>query len=317
MTKDEVVIRQAIDQQPALKYIGMLHISSLIWEVAKICKAKRENKPPKYIVFSGNGSKLILMSLSANVRKTAIEQLVKMIFAQVYKKTPNELDITVELLPEPKRATAKGALNIISKRISESDEKKIERENEIKKINYMQYLDKLYCISEDFYGSVNGAAVFSQNTTSTDNNDSSNLWGDMFMSDTPSTSAASQNTTSNNEVNDACPDTNALLNDWEKIADYVGVFFDFFSNIAATPIGGKISQGGTESIRRSIFGSPNNYRTEKMQEYISYAKTTIENRIRMMSSSANVDLTVRESVFLAVIAQILAEIIKYFGNKMK
>ena len=181
----------------------------------------------------------------------------------------------------------------------------------------MQYLDKLYCVSEDFFGSVNGAADFSQGSNSTDDNDSSSLFGDMFMFDTTATSATSQNTTSHNEVNDACPDTNALLNDWERIADYVGVFFDYFSTIAATPIGGKISREGTESIRRSIFGSPNNYRTEKMQEYISYAKTTIENRIRMMSSSDSVDLTVRESVFLAVIAQILAEIIKFFGSRMK
>jgi hypothetical protein len=36
-----------------------------------------------------------------------------------------------------------------------------------------------------------------------------------------------------------------------------------------------------------------------------------------MSSGDNVDLTIRESVFLAVMAQILAEIIKYFGKQMK
>jgi hypothetical protein len=167
------------------------------------------------------------------------------------------------------------------------------------------------------FGDVNGGSDFNLSSASIDDNDSSNLFGDLFMSDTPATSAVSQNTTSQDEVNDACPDTNALLNDWEKIADYVGVFFDFFSYIATKSIGGKISKEGTENIRRSIFGSPKNYRTEKMQEYISYAKTTIENRIRMMSSSDNIDLTIRESVFLAVIAQILAEIIKFFGNRMK
>lgn len=308
MTKDEVVIRQAIDQQPALKYIGMLHISSLIWEVAKICKARLENKVPKYIVFSGNGSKLILMSLSAEVRQKAIEELVKIIFGKVYDKNPKELDITVELLPEPKRATAEGALNIISKRIADS---------KVNGKNYMQYLDKLYSVSEDLFGTVNGASDFSPSSTSTDDNDSSSLFGDMFSTETSDKSAVSQKSTSPNEVNDACPDTNTLLNDWEKIADCVGVFFDYFSNIAATPIGGRISKDGTEKIRRSILGSPDSYKTEKMKEYISYAKNTIENRIRMMSSSDNVDLTVRESVFLAVIAQILAEIIKYFGNKMK
>jgi hypothetical protein len=307
MTKEEVVVRQAIDQQPALKYISMLHIASLLWEVAKICKAKLEGQLPKYVVFSGNGSKLILMSLGAHIRETVIKELVQIIFAFVYgEKNHRELDITVELLPEPKRATAEGALNIISKRIGES---------KVQGINYMQYLDKLHCVSEDIFSAVNGGFDFAQNPIPATTNEADSLFGSMF--DTPAVSIPSQNTSSQSGINDACPDTNTLLNDWEHIADYVGDFFDHFCKIAATPIGGKINKEGTESIRRSIFGSPDNYRTEKMKEYISYAKITIENRIRTMSSGDNVDLTIRESVFLAVMAQILAEIIKYFGKQMK
>ena len=97
--------------------------------------------------------------------------------------------------------------------------------------------------------------------------------------------------------------TSIMETRWEEIADNIGEFLDFVN--LHSP------------IRREIIGSEKECRTEKMHNIIRKAQKDIENRIRMMSSNGTAALTIKESVFLAVMARILADVIKHFGQNKK
>jgi hypothetical protein len=88
--------------------IVTLHNAALLWQIAKMCKIADKN--PQNIIFSGNGSLLLMMHQNINHESVLID-LINRVFNKVYGGYTAFDDSTVEILPEPKQATAKGAVD--------------------------------------------------------------------------------------------------------------------------------------------------------------------------------------------------------------
>lgn len=313
MSRNEAQMRMAM-ANPALKFISLMHVSSLIWEVAKICRVKLNDKLPTYIALSGNGSKLILMSEKNDANKSnTITKLINLIFATVYGKT--NININVETYSEPKKATAEGALNIIEK------QKNLEKHVNVATVNYSLYRNKLYLLSEEVLDNMGGTS--GNNMLGTDNSfgnasQGEDLFGGMFdsisMPEPQETSTPSDTTNLNYGT---CPETDIILKEWKEIAAEIGEYLDFFFKLAGAPLGGKINQGGISMIRRGVLGDDSRYDTENMYTLIERAKKTIDIKAQVMSNGLNADNRIKESIFLAVMAQIVAEVIKFFGKNAK
>lgn len=309
MKNREAEIRLAM-ANPALKFVSLMHISALIWEVAKVCNAKLNGKYPTHIALSGNGSKLIVMSEKNGAKKDeAIKKLFDIIFMTVYQKD-KQPNITVEIYSEPKKATAEGALNIMEKQRNSA------KRADVAMVNYSLYRDRLYLLSEDKLSNDGGCSGDSSilNNAAPSDLSSEDPFGGMF--DTASANESTPEPTPE-KSNVVCPETNSISNDWKEIAAEVGLFLDFYFKLAGAPLGGKISANGISTIRNSIFGNDSCYDTEQMNTLIERAKKTIEIRAQVMSNGLNTDLRIKDSVFLAVMAQIIAETIKYFGKNFK
>ena len=309
----EAEIRLAMSN-PALKFISLMHISALIWEVAKVCKVKLKDMYPDLIALSGNGSKLILMSeKNCDEKDRIIKKLFEGIFQTIYKK--DFPDIKIDIYKEPKKATAEGALSLLALR------KGKDRVN-VAKVNYSLYRERLYLLSEDdenelsnVGGSCGGISIV--NNVPNPDSSSEDLFGGMFDS-APRPEPATKKTEPDSEENyGACPETNCISRDWKEIAAEVGLFLDFYFRLAGAPLGGKISTSGISTIKTNIFGSDSRYDTEKMQTLIERAKKTIEIRAQVMSNGLSPDFRIKDSIFLAVMAQIIAEVIKFFGKNSK
>jgi len=301
-----IAVRQGMNQSPLL-FISLMHISALLWEIAQVCKLKLNGKFPTNIVLSGNGSKLILMSQKGDKnRKDLIKQLMNGIFSTVYGK--NSLNrIEVELLKEPKRATANGALKLASKNVRDSvvaDNYYIPFDGKIHhKNNNMLDMDNNSC----------GGVTFDKPTQ---NDEVSNAFGGIFNFDEPKDKQQPvDNKEKTFEEEDSSLLTEAISTKWKRIAKQVGDFLDFYFKLAGAPLGGNISPNGVLTIREYILGSRNSYETEQMLELIERAKKTIENNILVMSNGHVGNMTINESVFLSVMAQFIAEVIKFFGEQ--
>lgn len=91
-----------------LKIIFVLFYSSLIYHLAKLMKAKGMASP-RYITFSGTGSKIINIA-DSSPRLSALSELTKRIFSRVLE--PNTGNIELKQFDEPKEITCKGGLMI-------------------------------------------------------------------------------------------------------------------------------------------------------------------------------------------------------------
>jgi hypothetical protein len=91
----------------SLKIIFLIFYAAMIYHIAKIMKVK-EFDMPRYLAFSGNGSK-ILRILSS--KSTVLAQLAKLIFEKVYGEDYHEDDLEVIMDQDsPKEVTCKGGL---------------------------------------------------------------------------------------------------------------------------------------------------------------------------------------------------------------
>lgn len=89
------------------KVVFLLFFSSIIYHVARIMNARQMNMP-RYISFSGNGSRVI--SILTEDSKL-LEKFTKLIFEKVYGKPYDQSDLTIKYNTEhPKEATCKGGI---------------------------------------------------------------------------------------------------------------------------------------------------------------------------------------------------------------
>ena len=94
----------------------LLFYMALIYYAARIIKAKGM-KEPRYIGFSGNGSKVLDIFFSNSVSKDCVIDITKGIFEEVlgHPYDSDGLDILQPRGKSPKEATAKGGLEILKK----------------------------------------------------------------------------------------------------------------------------------------------------------------------------------------------------------
>lgn len=97
---------QKLRETSDLKIAPLLFFASIIYHVAKYQKA-RGGEVPRYITFSGTGSK-ILHILDASRQLSGLKRLVNEIFSEVYEMAGADIDIV--MAPGPKEMTAKGGL---------------------------------------------------------------------------------------------------------------------------------------------------------------------------------------------------------------
>ncbi|MEY4539068.1 MAG: hypothetical protein RLZZ306_825 [Bacteroidota bacterium] len=91
----------------SLKIIFLIFYASMIYHIAKIMKTKNF-KMPRYLAFSGNGSK-VLRILSS--KSAVLAQLAKLIFEKIYEMPYHDDDLEVIMDQEsPKEVTCKGGL---------------------------------------------------------------------------------------------------------------------------------------------------------------------------------------------------------------
>lgn len=90
-----------------LKIVFLIFYSSIIYHLAKLMKQK-EMKAPRYITFSGTGSKVISITDRGN-DLNALQKLTKLIFEKIYAGE-SVGNIELKQHPEPKEITCKGGL---------------------------------------------------------------------------------------------------------------------------------------------------------------------------------------------------------------
>lgn len=90
-----------------LKIVFLIFYSSIIYHLAKLMKQKGM-KAPRYITFSGTGSKVISITDRGN-DLNALQRLTKLIFEKIYAgETVGSIELKQH--PEPKEITCKGGL---------------------------------------------------------------------------------------------------------------------------------------------------------------------------------------------------------------
>ena len=88
------------------KIAFLLFISSIIYHIAKMMKAKKYAMP-RYVAFSGNGSRIIQV---VSLKKNDLSLLAKAIFETVYGTKYNEDGLDIVMQDDPKSITCKGGL---------------------------------------------------------------------------------------------------------------------------------------------------------------------------------------------------------------
>lgn len=303
--KDQERNVRALMGKPYLKFISLMHISAIIWEVAKVCKMKLgDNVMPETVALSGNGSRLIMLSeMDGNHKNRLIEALVRHIFHIVYNKP--EQHIKVIKLDQPKRATAFGAIKLAN---SGSNASKANN------CYYLPFCGKIYLQdnSQLQFGGFNqtGTTPISQEPAEPAPVASSL---DLLFGATPQPTASQEPVVTQVSTEDK-PTIDSIMSNWKEIAKEVGEFMDFYYNLSASPLGGGISPSTCHAIRNEIFGSTTSYETEKMKNHIKRAKDIIAFNARQAAEETETKSEIKESVFLQVIAVQLAATIKMFGS---
>ncbi|WP_394991630.1 hypothetical protein [Emticicia sp.] len=105
--KTNLNFNDMLAKDDSLKIIFLIFYTATIYHIAKIMKIKNF-KMPRYLAFSGNGSK-VLRVLSN--KTTVLAQLAKLIFEKVYEMPYHEDDLEVIMDQDsPKEVTCKGGL---------------------------------------------------------------------------------------------------------------------------------------------------------------------------------------------------------------
>jgi hypothetical protein len=89
-----------------LKIVFIIFYSSIIYHLAKLMN-KKGLKPPRYLTFSGTGSKVISITDRDKDLK-ALQKLTKLIFEKVFGEAVGNIELIQH--PEPKEITCKGGL---------------------------------------------------------------------------------------------------------------------------------------------------------------------------------------------------------------
>ena len=90
------------------KIVFVMFYSAIIYHLAKIMKAKKEEMP-RHIAFSGNGSKVIRILTTSD---STLEKFTKKIFEKVYEqKYPDDGLTILQNVNNPKEVTCKGGLS--------------------------------------------------------------------------------------------------------------------------------------------------------------------------------------------------------------
>ncbi len=291
--------------KPYLKFISLMHISAIIWEVAKVCKMKLgDNVMPETVALSGNGSRLIMLSeMDGTQKNQLITALVRHIFHVVYNKP--EQQIKVVKLEEPKRATAYGAIKLANSGCSAS---------KAGNCYYIPFCGKIYLqdnsqlVLDNYAQSTNSEVVQEASAPASGTSSLELLFGA-----TPQPASVQENVAPVAPV-DVKPTIDGIMTHWTQIAKEVGEFMDFFYTLSASPLGGGISPNTCQAIRNEIFGSTVTYETDKMKNHIQRAKEIIAFNARQAAEETETKSEIKESVFLQVIAVQLAATIKMFGK---
>ncbi|AUD06008.1 acetate and sugar kinases/Hsc70/actin family protein [Spirosoma pollinicola] len=107
----QIDFNEMLAKDERFKVVFLIFYMALIYHVARIMKAKQQPMP-RYIAFSGNGSKVLRI---LSTKPALLSQLARWVFEKVYETNYHEdgLDIVVEQ-KEPKEATCKGGLKLSS-----------------------------------------------------------------------------------------------------------------------------------------------------------------------------------------------------------
>ena len=107
--KERINFDNILNQDNDLKIVFLLYYTSIIYHVAKLMKMAGRAMP-KYVTFSGNGSKVIyIIEGEKIVDFRYLTKLTQIIFNKVYG-TNNRYDIEIKMPKEPKTITCTGCL---------------------------------------------------------------------------------------------------------------------------------------------------------------------------------------------------------------
>ena len=290
----------------SLRFLNLYHISALVWEVAKVCKnllGKREM--PKYIVFSGNGSRLILLDMPVSTeeerrkREEYIGNLVRNIFGWVYNKvdhkegdpivSPRQIE-TVEMLQSPKRATAEGALALMQRNEKSNTEGKY----------YIPFAGHLYHENPNQF--TVGTVTHDMEEPAMSSQDSFGAFGEFNFDDEPSKPIHEEPASEPVEQRiDHLPKFSEIEKNRDKLLDEYNEFFEAFKQLFNMP------DDLINSIKKSLFGSYEDIHTEQAYKFI---RDMSENYIKPY---LNDNQEFNESMFLMFNACVIAELVKKFA----
>jgi hypothetical protein len=105
--KTNLNFNDMLAKDDSLKIIFLIFYTATVYHIAKIMKIKNF-KMPRYLAFSGNGSKVLRILTN---KTTVLAQLAKLIFEKVYEMPYHEDDLEVIMDQDsPKEVTCKGGL---------------------------------------------------------------------------------------------------------------------------------------------------------------------------------------------------------------
>ena len=96
-----------LSENNELKIIFLLYYSAIVYHIGTLMKAK-SLQPPRFITFSGNGSKIIPIAAGGNDLES-LTSFTRVIFADIYNVEQLPV-IELKLYPNPKEITCKGGL---------------------------------------------------------------------------------------------------------------------------------------------------------------------------------------------------------------
>lgn len=301
MVDKETIVRDAM-ATPFIRFVNLMHTAALIWEIANVCKCRLGDQSPDAISLSGNGSKLLLMPVKDNrEREKYVSRVINTIFSAVYgKKIDN---IQVKLLPEPKKATANGAIKL----------SELTKESNVTRYSCIRYNGKLYYLNAEGLGDETETIDVSE--TGSGDLFNVNLFGESAIpASMPQSTEPQPSTCFKRDY--ACPQLDSIKTDKDAIADEVGRFFDLYCQLAVTPLAGRWAPDTLNSIRCHLLGytNENKYHSKEMYNYIALAHRTLEGKNDSMDETFS-NKSINDSVFLAVVAQIMASLMGLFGKK--
>lgn len=106
---DKLDFAEMLGKDESLKIVFLVFYAGIIYHMAKLMKAKEGDlKMPRYLAFSGNGSKILRI---LSTKPTVLADLAKLIFEKIYGADYPEDGLTIIMEQEqPKEATCKGGL---------------------------------------------------------------------------------------------------------------------------------------------------------------------------------------------------------------